>query len=97
MRRGRNLRMRDRRRGGRGRNELQRIDEGRRFSHRHQDVIDHPAVRSVAACFRSRLQRTERNRGQAGETLVETLIAKIEERAPESVLLPVKLVVRGSS
>lgn len=33
----------------------------------------------------------------AGEVLVETLIAKIEERAPESVLLPVKLVVRGSS
>jgi len=33
----------------------------------------------------------------AGETLVETLLAKIEERAPESVLLPVKLVVRGSS
>ncbi len=33
----------------------------------------------------------------AGETLVETLVAKIEERAPESVLLPVKLVVRGSS
>ena len=33
----------------------------------------------------------------AGETLVETLIAKIEDRAPESVLLPVKLVVRGSS
>ena len=33
----------------------------------------------------------------AGETLVETLIANIEERAPESVLLPVKLVVRGSS
>lgn len=33
----------------------------------------------------------------AGETLVETLIAKIEERAPESMLLPVKLVVRGSS
>ena len=33
----------------------------------------------------------------AGEQLVETLIAKIEERAPESVLLPVKLVVRGSS
>ena len=34
---------------------------------------------------------------QAGETLVDTLIAKIEERAPESVLLPVRLVVRGSS
>jgi DNA-binding LacI/PurR family transcriptional regulator len=33
----------------------------------------------------------------AGETLVRTLIAKIEERAPESVLLPVKLVVRNSS
>ena len=33
----------------------------------------------------------------AGETLVETLIAKIEERAPESVLLPVRLVVRSSS
>ena len=33
----------------------------------------------------------------AGEKLVETLIAKIEERAPESVLLPVRLVVRGSS
>ena len=33
----------------------------------------------------------------AGETLVETLVAKIEERAPDSVLLPVKLVVRGSS
>lgn len=34
---------------------------------------------------------------QAGETLVDTLVAKIEERAPESVLLPVKLVVRSSS
>lgn len=34
---------------------------------------------------------------QAGEALVETLIAKIEERAPESLLLPVRLVVRGSS
>ena len=34
---------------------------------------------------------------RAGEILVETLIAKIEERAPESVLLPVRLVVRGSS
>ena len=33
----------------------------------------------------------------AGETLVETLIAKIEDRAPESVLLPVRLVVRSSS
>lgn len=33
----------------------------------------------------------------AGEALVETLIAKIEERAPESLLLPVRLVVRGSS
>jgi DNA-binding LacI/PurR family transcriptional regulator len=33
----------------------------------------------------------------AGEKLVDTLIAKIEERAPESVLLPVRLVVRGSS
>jgi DNA-binding LacI/PurR family transcriptional regulator len=33
----------------------------------------------------------------AGETLVRTLIAKIEERAPESVLLPVKLMVRASS
>lgn len=33
----------------------------------------------------------------AGETLVDTLIAKIEERAPESVLLPVRLVVRASS
>lgn len=33
----------------------------------------------------------------AGETLVETLIAKIEERGPDSVLIPVKLVVRGSS
>ena len=33
----------------------------------------------------------------AGETLVETLIAKIEERAPESVLLPVRLVARRSS
>jgi DNA-binding LacI/PurR family transcriptional regulator len=34
---------------------------------------------------------------QAGEALVETLIAKIEERGPESLLLPVRLVVRGSS
>jgi DNA-binding LacI/PurR family transcriptional regulator len=33
----------------------------------------------------------------AGETLVETLIANIEGRGPESVLLPVRLVVRGSS
>jgi len=34
---------------------------------------------------------------QAGDTLVTTLIAQIEERAPESVLLPVRLVVRGTS
>ena len=34
---------------------------------------------------------------QAGEALVTTLIATIEERAPDSVLLPVRLVVRGSS
>jgi DNA-binding LacI/PurR family transcriptional regulator len=34
---------------------------------------------------------------RAGESLVETLIAKIEERAPGNVLLPVKLVVRGST
>lgn len=34
---------------------------------------------------------------QAGEALIETLIAKIEERAPESVTLPVRLVVGGSS
>lgn len=33
----------------------------------------------------------------AGETLVETLISKIEERGPDSVLLPVRLIVRGSS
>jgi DNA-binding LacI/PurR family transcriptional regulator len=33
----------------------------------------------------------------AGEMLVETLIANIEGRAPESVLLPVRLSVRGSS
>jgi len=34
---------------------------------------------------------------QAGEALVATLIAKIEERAPDSVLLPVRLVVRQTS
>ncbi|RIX29169.1 LacI family DNA-binding transcriptional regulator [Sphingomonas edaphi] len=33
----------------------------------------------------------------AGETLVETLVSKIEERGPDSVLLPVRLIVRGSS
>ena len=33
----------------------------------------------------------------AGETLVDTLIANIEGLAPESVLLPVRLSVRGSS
>lgn len=33
----------------------------------------------------------------AGETLVATLIATIEERSPDSVLLPVRLVVRGST
>jgi DNA-binding LacI/PurR family transcriptional regulator len=33
----------------------------------------------------------------AGETLVETLIANIEGREPERELLPVRLVVRGSS
>lgn len=33
----------------------------------------------------------------AAEKLVETLIAKIEELAPDSLLLPVRLVVRGSS
>lgn len=34
---------------------------------------------------------------QAGEMLVETLIARIEEREAASVLLPVRLIVRGSS
>lgn len=34
---------------------------------------------------------------QAGEALVTTLIAKIEERAPDNVLLPVRLVVRQTS
>lgn len=34
---------------------------------------------------------------QAGEKLVETLIARIEERDAPSVLLPVRLIVRGSS
>jgi DNA-binding LacI/PurR family transcriptional regulator len=34
---------------------------------------------------------------RAGETLVETLIAAIDERAPQSVVLPVQLMVRGSS
>lgn len=34
---------------------------------------------------------------RAGEALVRTLIAKIEERAPDSIALPVDLVVRGSS
>ncbi|MCY7398810.1 MAG: LacI family DNA-binding transcriptional regulator [Sphingomonas bacterium] len=34
---------------------------------------------------------------QAGEALVATLVAKIEEREPESVLLPVRLVVRATS
>ena len=34
---------------------------------------------------------------QAGEALVTTLIAKIEKRDPDSVLLPVKLVVRGTT
>ncbi|MEQ7872993.1 LacI family DNA-binding transcriptional regulator [Sphingomonas sp. ASV193] len=33
----------------------------------------------------------------AGERLVETLVATIEGKAPESVLLPVRLVVRGSA
>jgi DNA-binding LacI/PurR family transcriptional regulator len=33
----------------------------------------------------------------AGERLVETLIANIEDRGPDSVLLPVRLVVGGSS
>ncbi len=34
---------------------------------------------------------------QAGEALVATLVAKIEEREPGSVLLPVQLVVRSTS
>ena len=34
---------------------------------------------------------------QAGEALVTTLIETIEERAPKSVLLPVRLVVRGTT
>ena len=34
---------------------------------------------------------------RAGETLVTTLIAKIEEREPQSVLLPVRLVTRQTS
>lgn len=33
----------------------------------------------------------------AGEKLVETLIATIDNRQPENVLIPVRLVVRGSS
>lgn len=34
---------------------------------------------------------------QAGEALATTLIAKIEERAPDSVLLPVRLIIRQTS
>lgn len=45
-----------------------------------------PAITTVA-------QDTKR----AGEALVETLIAKIDEHAPDSVMLPVDLVVRAST
>ena len=45
-----------------------------------------PAITTVA-------QDTKR----AGDALVETLIAKIEDHAPDSVLLPVELKVRASS
>jgi DNA-binding LacI/PurR family transcriptional regulator len=34
---------------------------------------------------------------QAGEALVATLVAKIEEREPECVLLPVRLIVRSTT
>ena len=34
---------------------------------------------------------------RAGETLVETLIAQVEGRKPNSVLLPIRLIERGSS
>ncbi len=34
---------------------------------------------------------------RAGEALVQTLVAKIEDRDPASVSLPVRLIVRGSS
>ena len=33
----------------------------------------------------------------AGETLVETIVAQVEGGTPESVLLPIRLIVRGSS
>ncbi|WP_324809482.1 LacI family DNA-binding transcriptional regulator [Sphingomonas sp. LY29] len=48
--------------------------------------LSEPALTTVA-------QDTRR----AGEALIETLVAKIEERAPDSVTLPVTLVVRQSS
>ena len=43
------------------------------------------------------LSTVAQNAREAGEALVTTLIAKIEESAPESVLLPVSLIVRGTS
>ncbi|WP_260483437.1 LacI family DNA-binding transcriptional regulator [Sphingomicrobium flavum] len=48
--------------------------------------LSDPSLTSVA-------QDTRR----AAETLVDTLLAKIEERAPDSVLLPVELIERKSS
>lgn len=48
--------------------------------------LSEPALTSVAQDSR-----------RAADTLVSTLIAKIEDRAPVSVLLPVELVIRQSS
>ncbi|MCM8556208.1 LacI family DNA-binding transcriptional regulator [Sphingomicrobium sediminis] len=51
------------------------------------------AARMSEPALTSVVQDTRR----AAETLVDTLIAKIQDAAPESVLLPVELKVRGSS
>jgi len=48
--------------------------------------LSEPPLTTIAQDFR-----------QAGEALVATLVAKIEEREPGSVLLPVRLVVRATS
>jgi len=50
-----------------------------------------------AAYFPPPLTTVAQDARQAGEALVATLIAQIEERAPASVLLPVRLVARKTS
>ena len=68
-----------------------------RFDWPRQAVVGTTTLRLAGLPGPTPLSTIAQDTRAAGDTLVETLIATIEHRHPESILLPVRLVVRGSS